>query len=319
MKSIKMGQIGKKLIISLSFSPNNYNITYERQESIMIDGGLVVQGGGTRGAFAAGALDVLSEKGLIFSKVYGTSAGALCLINYISEDIGRSHYVVTELMRDKRFVSVRNFLLTRNLFNFKYLFYTIPKTKCPFNEEAFFSSPIEFYSCATCLQTGHEEYLPKVADKKTTYRSVAASASLPLYSRPIKIGNKQYLDGGQVAPVPYKKPLNDGVEKIVIILTRELGFIQPKVKEKTARKALRRYKGHEEFIKTYINGASYFNDGMKEIREFEEQGRVFVIRPDIPPKVGIAETNKAKLEELYQQGRQAALDRLEALEKYLSK
>ena len=65
-----MGQLGKKLIISLSFSPNNYNITYERQESIMIDGGLVVQGGGTRGAFAAGALDVLSEKGLIFSRKF---------------------------------------------------------------------------------------------------------------------------------------------------------------------------------------------------------------------------------------------------------
>ena len=285
----------------------------------MIDGGLVIQGGGTRGAFAAGALDVLMEHGYAFSKVYGTSAGALTGCNYVSGDLGRSHFIVTELMRDKRFVSVRNFLLTGNLFNFRYLFRVVPKKKSPFNEKAFFDSPVEFYSCVTCLESGQAEYLQKTKDVNLTYKGIAASASLPLYSKPIKIGGKHYLDGGQVAPVPYQKPLQDGVSKIVIILTRQQGYIQPEVKAKTAKKALRKYKKYETFVDTYIHGADYFNASFAEIEKLEQEGRVFVIRPDIPPSVGIAETNKEKLEELYQQGREACLKRLNGLAAYLEK
>lgn len=285
----------------------------------MIEGGLVIQGGGARGAFAAGVLDVLQEQGFIFSKVYGTSAGALCGCNYRSGDIGRSHYVVTELMRDKKFVSAKNLILRGNLFNFHYLFHVIPQGKCPFNEKAFLESPIEFYACAICLESGQAEYLKIGNDLKEAYAMVAASSSLPLFSQPIKIGKKRYLDGGQVAPIPYTKPLKDGIEKIVVIVTRQAGYIQPPVKEKTRRKALRKYKKYPEFVDTYIHGDDYFNAATKEIEELEASGRLFVIRPDIPPQVGIAETDKAKLEALYQQGRDACTCRLDALRVYLDK
>ena len=285
----------------------------------MIEGGLVIQGGGARGAFAAGVLDVLLEEKLLFSKVYGTSAGALCACNYLSGDLGRSHFIVTELMRDKRFVSARNLILTGNLFNFKYLFHVIPKKKAAFNEEAFFANPAEFYACVTSLETGKEEYLPKTQDKATTYKAIAASSSLPLYSKPIKIGKNKYLDGGQVAPIPYGKPIQDGVEKVVIVLTRQKGYVQPEVKESVVKKANRKYGKHPEFVDTYIHGATYFNNAMADIEALEEKGRVFVIRPDIPPAVGIAETNKEKLEELYQQGKEACRVRLQALREYLAK
>ena len=283
----------------------------------MIDGALIVQGGGTRGAFAAGALDVLMEEGLYFSDVYGTSAGALCSANYLSGDHGRSRYVVTELMRDKRFVSVRNYLLTKNLFNFKYLFRVVPKKKSPFNEAAFRDNPIRFYSVCTCLETGEVAYIPKTGDMKKNYAAMAASASLPFYARPVKIDGKRYLDGGQVAPFPYHQALERGIEKVVIILTREKGFVQPELKESTVKKTMRKYGKHKAFAHTYIQGPAVFNADREEVEALEEQGRVFVIRPDIPPTVGIAESNKEKLDELYRQGREACMRRLAALRVYL--
>ena len=283
----------------------------------MIDAALVVQGGGTRGAFAAGVLDVLMEEGLSFTDVYGTSAGALTSANFISGDLGRSRYIVTELMGDRRFVSVSRYLLTGNLFNFKYLFHVVPKKKSPFNEDAFFDSPVNFYAVSVCLDDGSVAYLPKTKDRSRTYKALASSASLPLFSTPVKIDGKKYLDGGQLAPFPYKKALEEGKEKIVIVLTREFGFVQPSVKEKTARKALRKYRKYPEFVKSYLESAELFNHDMREVEELEKQGRVFVIRPDIPPSVGIAERNMAKLEELYQQGKEACRRRIADLRVYL--
>ena len=42
--------------------------------------GLVVQGGGAKGAFALGCMKAFQERGIDFSAVAGTSAGGLCAI-----------------------------------------------------------------------------------------------------------------------------------------------------------------------------------------------------------------------------------------------
>ncbi|MGH9810605.1 MAG: patatin-like phospholipase family protein, partial [Terriglobia bacterium] len=42
--------------------------------------GLVIQGGGAKGAFALGCMKAFQEHGIDFSAVAGTSAGGLCAI-----------------------------------------------------------------------------------------------------------------------------------------------------------------------------------------------------------------------------------------------
>ena len=52
---------------------------------------LVLEGGGYRGAFTAGVLDVLMEHDITgFGSLWGTSAGALNGANFLSRQIGRS-------------------------------------------------------------------------------------------------------------------------------------------------------------------------------------------------------------------------------------
>ena len=53
---------------------------------------LVLEGGGFRGMFTAGVLDVLMERGLVgFSSVWGVSAGAMNAVSFKSRQIGRAH------------------------------------------------------------------------------------------------------------------------------------------------------------------------------------------------------------------------------------
>ena len=51
----------------------------------MIKAGLVVEGGGMRGVYAAGVLDFFMEKDLYFTNNYGVSAGACHLCSYLSK------------------------------------------------------------------------------------------------------------------------------------------------------------------------------------------------------------------------------------------
>ena len=51
--------------------------------------GLVLEGGGLRGLFTTGVLDVLTERGVKFDGIVGVSAGGCPGCNYKSGQIGR--------------------------------------------------------------------------------------------------------------------------------------------------------------------------------------------------------------------------------------
>ena len=50
--------------------------------------GLVIEGGGVRGIYAAGVLDVFMEQGISFDGVIGVSAGAIHGCSYLSNQKG---------------------------------------------------------------------------------------------------------------------------------------------------------------------------------------------------------------------------------------
>ena len=45
--------------------------------------GLILEGGGMRGAYTAGVLDVLAENNIFLSNIYAVSAGACNALSYI--------------------------------------------------------------------------------------------------------------------------------------------------------------------------------------------------------------------------------------------
>ena len=52
--------------------------------------GLVLEGGGVRGIYTAGVLDVFMEQGITFDGLMGVSAGAIHGCSYLSNQHGRS-------------------------------------------------------------------------------------------------------------------------------------------------------------------------------------------------------------------------------------
>ena len=91
-----------------------------KEVDIMV--GLILEGGGSRGAYTAGVLDVLAENDIYLPVTYGVSAGACNALSYLSKQKKRNYRIFTEFASDKRYSGIGLFLKTGNLFGFDFIF-----------------------------------------------------------------------------------------------------------------------------------------------------------------------------------------------------
>lgn len=56
----------------------------EQTKETLYEAGLVLEGGGMRGLYTAGVLDLFIEKGIYFRDCYGVSAGATQCSSYLA-------------------------------------------------------------------------------------------------------------------------------------------------------------------------------------------------------------------------------------------
>lgn len=282
----------------------------------MTEGALVLEGGSLRGVFTAGVLDVLIEQEIELSYVNGVSAGSMSGMSYISKQSGRTIRVNLDYVRDKRFLSFRNMVRNRSIFNFDFLFGELSDTLVPFDYDTFNNSRQIFEVVATRCKTGKPEYFEK-STSEDFISAVKASSSIPVLSSMISVNGKKYLDGGCSMPVAYQRAIDLGYEKVVVILTREKGYRKPLL-DKWTKKGYERYFGPlPKLLKALEDVPERYNRMQEEIDQLEAEGRIFVIRPDKHVTVQRTEQDKRKLESLYEDGRRLAEANLDKLKRYL--
>lgn len=275
-----------------------------------------MEGGSLRGVFTAGVLDVLIEQEIELSYVNGVSAGSMSGMSYISKQSGRTIRVNLDYVRDKRFLSFRNMVRNRSIFNFDFLFGELSDTLVPFDYDTFNNSRQIFEVVATRCKTGKPEYFEK-STSEDFISAVKASSSIPVLSSMISVNGKKYLDGGCSMPVAYQRAIDLGYEKVVVILTREKGYRKPLL-DKWTKKGYERYFGPlPKLLKALQDVPERYNRMQEEIDQLEAEGRIFVIRPDKHVTVQRTEQDKRKLESLYEDGRRLAEANLDNLKRYL--
>ena len=282
----------------------------------MIKAGLVVEGGGMRGVYSSGVLDFFIEKDLFFENNYGVSAGACHLCSYLAKQYKRAFRVNVDYLNDKRYCSVHSLLKTGNLFGAEMLYDIIPNELDLFDYDTYNKNESNFYVVITDINTGKPEYV-KIGDLKKDIIYVRASSSLPLLAQNVKINDKEYLDGGISDSIPIKKSIADGNKKNVVILTRDSTYRKGKSSLMPIIKL--KYKKYPNFVKSMADRYIVYNEILDFIKELEDNGDVFVIRPKKPVNIGRTEKNREKLEALYNDGYNDAKDCYEELLKYLGK
>ncbi|MBR6664348.1 MAG: patatin family protein [Lachnospiraceae bacterium] len=281
----------------------------------MYQAGLVLEGGGMKGAYTAGVLDFFLEKEIEFSSVYGVSAGAVHMCSYLSKQKGRSIRISTKYGADPRYCSLASLLLTGDLFNVKTCYDTVPNKWEPFDHKTYENYQGKAYAVVTNIETGKAEYL-RVKECHEGLQKVRASASLPLVSRNVPIGDNLYLDGGMSDAIPIAKSVMDGNTKNVVVLTKEVGYVR-KPTSKPGLLKLRYGKKYPKVVELMQNRHIVYNETLEYLKRLEESGKVFIIRPKKASDVGRLEKDAKKLQALYEEGYEDAKACLEDLIKFL--
>ena len=277
--------------------------------------GLVLEGGGFRGIYTAGVLDVFMEEGLSFDGLIGVSAGAIHGCSFISGQKGRSIRYYRKYCGDPRFMSIRSWLTTGNVVGVDFCYHELPEVLDKFDDEAFLKNPTHYYVVCTNVETGKPEYI-RLTDMRKEIDYLRASASLPYFSKMVEIDGKKYLDGGCTDSVPLEAFENLGYGRNVVVLTEPEDYRKKPELRLLAKTVYRRY---PDFARALVNRHESYNNMLDMLKEKERQGSIFIIRPSENMDIGRMESDVNKVQAAYDLGVKDAKARLAALRDWLSK
>ena len=276
---------------------------------------LVLEGGAFRGLFTAGVLDVLLDNNIEVDEIVGVSAGALFGVNYFSKQKGRAIRYNKKYINDKRYMSIRSLILTGNYINKNFAFYKVTKELDIFDNKEFKKTNKPFYAVVTNVETGKPEYI-KIKSPIDDLEILRASSAVPLVSRIIKINGKKYLDGGisDSIPVYYNK---DKYDKNIVVLTQPLNYKKYPLSKQKLKLIKFKYHKYPNLINTMINRHNDYNKVIKEIKDMENKGEIFVIRPEKKLDIKLSEKNADKMQMIYDHGIEVGNNILKDLKKYI--
>ncbi len=283
----------------------------------MKKGTLILEGGAVRGVFTSGVLDYLMEKDLYFSHVVGVSAGTCNGVNYVSRQIERTKKCMIHQEDEyDYYMGIRKFIKEKSLINMDMIFDKFPNEIFPFDYDTYFNSDIYTEWVTTNCLTGKAEYMDSRDSKEQLMKICRASSSMPLISPIVNIDGIPYLDGGLSDSIPIRRAMKYGNKKMVIVLTKNKGY-RKKFVTKAKRKLYESaYKKYPELVKTLIKRPVIYNRTLDKIEQLEEEGKIFVIRPEVA-MISRLERNMEKLEEFYRHGHEEMERRYDELTEYL--
>ena len=278
--------------------------------------GLVLEGGGMRGLFSAGVLDALLElKDLSVNGIVGVSSGALFGVNYVSKQKERAVRYNKKYADDKRYMGLYSWITTGNAVNKDFAFYELPYKLDVFDNETFKKAETDFYVVMTNVESGKPEYV-LIEDAFAQMEYLRATSALPFASKIIEINGKKYLDGGISDSIPIDFCESLGYDKIIAVLTRpegtykedKLGFLYKLV-----------YRKYPNLVNSLLNMATDYEKVLAKIKDLENKGKIFVVRPPEVLKIGRLEKNRDKIQKVYDTGLNTGLKELDNIVKYLNK
>ena len=184
---------------------------------------LVLEGGGMRGAYTAGALTWLIDNDIEFDGVYGISTGAVHLCNYLLKDKENLKKFSTEYILDKNAVGVRSFFRCGKIVDYDYLFNEIISKRTDFDIDVLHNTRVEGHVGLYELEKGGTYY---TSTRKINLNELKAACSLPILGKVVKDKGRHILDGGITEMIPINEAIKDGSGKCLVITTKPVNYVR---------------------------------------------------------------------------------------------
>jgi len=265
--------------------------------------GVIDVGGGMRGSFTAGIYDYLSDRDVQpFDYCLGVSAGSANLVSYLAGQRGRNLRFYTDYAFRKEYMSLKHMVRTGSYLDLDYIYTTLsgPGGEDPVDLAAFNASLARYEAVVTDAATGEPVYYDKAELSRGNFDVVKASCCVPGACRPYPVHGRPGFDGGVADPVPYKRALDMGCDRLVVLLTRPADFVRPPLEhQKAMERMLRQWPNAYAALKRrYIR----YNRDVEAVKELEREGKALLAAPTDIEGMSTLTRNKAAVERLYRMG-----------------
>ncbi len=250
--------------------------------------GLVLSGGGMRGAVHIGAIKALEENNIFPTHIAGTSAGAIVGAFYA---YGYPWEEILKFYKEINILDIKKFALNKPGFIDTEKFYSDFKKYLKNDDFSFLKKELSITS--TNILNGRLE----VFNHGELIRSILASAAIPGVFTPVKLNDNYYIDGGSLNNFPVEL-LQPTCDKIIGVYANNLDSINFKDLKYSHNVIERAYS-----IKSVREDQKKFNDCD------------LVVAPEGLSKYGVFD--KKHIDKIFQMGYEAAKNAIEANKNFL--
>ena len=218
----------------------------------------------------------------------------------------RSHTFYTQYAFRKEYASFDSYIKNHNYANLDYVYGTLSNHdgENPVDYEAFEKNPTGFTVVACNADDGSTKYFDKSDVSYDNFDIMKASSAVPVACEPYVIDGVPYYDGGIADPIPVQKAIDDGYDRIVVILTRPKDTVREQKKDIGPATILKRT--HPEAAEKLMNRYQTYNDEVALAKEYEKDGRVLILAPESMYGLNTLSKSFEGLERMYRAGYAAA-------------
>ncbi len=264
---------------------------------------IVVEGGGLRGSFCAGALQSLAQ--VLPRKpdyIFATSSGAPSAAFFALGDIDRAIHLWENWTHASHLISPRHLLHGRPIMDVDKLVSRFRGAE-PLEVERLGDVPTQTFIAVTHCRAGQAEYLRLTP--RNAFSVLTATMALPFaYGKVVTIDGQPYIDGGVCASIPIEPALERDVDDIIVLLTRPPTYRKNPRHMSPALLKLH-FPGYPDLIGAISQRAARYNAQMDKIARLEAQRRISVIRPTEALPASRITRDKARIMRSIELGRKA--------------
>ena len=278
---------------------------------------LVLEGGGFRGCYTAGALKWLYENGYVFDYTVSISATAVHSLYYVTGHMKELYDISVKAVTDPHMIGLQAILSEGCLVGYEYMaeHYVRPTYKQVLQELRDSDKEVEigmYNMTEQELQYKNKYELDDNAD------ILKASCTLPISGKMTEVDGNLYLDGGIDTMVSTARAKAKGYDKMLVIVTKDKNYVR-KPNGFFLTILLRLIYGkYKKMLDTLDHRTEAYYRQMDSVYRLEAEGKGLLIRPTRDCGVKRFSGTIEQLDDLFNLGWQDMEDRKEEIIRFLS-
>ena len=280
--------------------------------------GLVLEGGGMRGAYTAGATAWLNDHNITFDYGVGISSGAIALACFMKKDKETPYLLATHYIAEDGTVGLKALINEGHYVAYRKVFHhdLLEKQNFSVKELREQNPDIEF---GLYDLTRGKTVFYNAKDLDDDLDLLRGACALPIASEVVEHNGSKLLDGGVTKMIPIERAMEKGCTKFFVITTKPEGFTRKPANKIVLFLMRILYPYCPQIRADYKQRHLNYVHQMNMIEEEVKKKNAILIRPSKTIPISRFKGDEENLKKLYQLGYDDMESRKEEIYQFMEK